>query len=167
MTSININKKICSACFCEIAIDKRGIVCVLCGRWFHAKNFCIKSPLTCQQTEIETCHLCLSDSLPFSSIDDINFNFTFGDYSRLPSDEDMDRLMQLTFNPFDNSYTTTDNVDYDNNMFPNIDNITCKYYLPIDVSRDIPKSNNNLFSILNLNIRSIVNKFDSFKFLLE
>ena len=32
--------------------------------------------------------------------------------------------MQLKFNPFDNSHTTTDNVDYDNNMLPNIDNIS-------------------------------------------
>ena len=52
-----------------------------------------------------------------------------------------------------------------NNMLSNIDNISCKYYLPKDVSRDI--SNNKLFSILNLNIRSIVNKLDSFKILLE
>jgi hypothetical protein len=81
----------------------------------------------------------------------------------------MDRLMQLKFNPFDNSHTTIPImlINYDNNMLPNIDNITCRYYLPNDVSRDIPNSNNNLFSILNLNIRNIVNKFDSFKFLLE
>ena len=68
MASINIEIKLCSTCLREIVIDKSGIVCVACGRWFHARNACIESPRTCQQTEIETCHLCITDALPFSSI---------------------------------------------------------------------------------------------------
>ena len=91
MASINVDKKICSTCFHQIAFDKTGVTCVMCGRCFHAKNTCIKSPLTCQQTEIDTCHICLSNSLPFNSIDPLDFNFTFGDFSRLPSEEDMDK----------------------------------------------------------------------------
>ena len=139
---------------------------MICERWFHAKDVCIKSPLTCQQTEIDTCHMCLSNTLPFSSIEDLDFKFTFGDFSRFPSDDDMDRLMQLKFNPFsfDTKHATTIN-DHVNNMLTNIENLSCKYYLPNDFLRCI--SDNKLFSILNLNIRSIVNKFKSLKFLLE
>ena len=163
MASINVDKKICSTCFHQIAFDKTGVTCVMCGRCFHAKNTCIKSPLTCQQTEIDTCHICLSNSLPFNSIDPLDFNFTFGDFSRLPSEEDMDKLMRLKFNPFDTKHTSIGNDDYD--MLTNINNISCKYYLPNDISRDIPS--NEHFSILNLNIRSIINKFDSLKYLLK
>ena len=109
--------------------------------------------LTCQQTEIDTCHICLSNSLPFNSIDPLDFNFTFGNFSRLPSEEDMDKLMRLKFNPFGTKHTSIGNDDY--YMLTNINNISCKYYLPNDrpISRDIPS--NEHFSILNLNIRSI------------
>jgi hypothetical protein len=52
----------------------------------------------------------------FSSISE----FTFGDFFRLHSERDMDRLMQFKFNPFDMQHTTTGNRagnnDWDNNM---------------------------------------------------
>jgi hypothetical protein len=68
----------------------------------------------------------------------------------------MDKLMRLKFNPFHTTikHTSIGNDDYD--MLTNINNISCKYYLPNDISRDIPS--NDHFSILNLNIRSIINK---------
>ena len=71
--------------------------------------------------------------------------------------------MRFKFNPFDTKHTSIGNDDYD--MLTNINNISCKYYLPNDISRDIPS--NEHFSILNLNIRSIINKFDSLKYLLK
>ena len=153
----------CSTCFRKITIDKSGISCVACGRWFHANNVGVKSPLTCQQTETDLCNILLSDALPFTSIDELDFNFTFGDFTRLPSAEDMDKLMRLKFNPFDDKQSST---DFSNSqILDNFNNITCKYYLPKDISLEI--NNNKNFSILNFNIRSIVNKFDSFKFFLE
>ena len=71
--------------------------------------------------------------------------------------------MRLKFNPFDTKHTSIGDDGYD--MLTNINNISCKYYLPNDMSRDIPS--NEHFSILNLNIRSIINKFDSLKYLLK
>ena len=131
----------------------------MCGRWFHANNVCVKSPLTCQQTETDLCNICVSDALPFTSVDELYFNFTFGDFTRLPSAEDIDKLMRL--NPFDDKQSST---DFSNSqILNNFNNITCKYYLPRDISLEI--NNNKNFSILNLNIRSIVN--NSFKFFLE
>ena len=46
----------------------------------------------------------------------------------------------------------------------NLDNINCDYFIPNDVTTNIA---NNKFSFLHLNIRSISNKFDSFKHLLN
>ena len=71
--------------------------------------------------------------------------------------------MRLKFNPFDTKHTSIGNDDY--GMLTNINNISRKYYLPNDMSRDIPS--NEHFPILNLNIRSIINKFDSLKYLLK
>ena len=88
----------CSICFRKITIDKSGISCVACRRWFLANNVCIKSPLTCQQMETDLCNICLSDALPFTSIDELDFNFTFGDFSRLPSAEDMGELQSISDN---------------------------------------------------------------------
>ena len=56
----------CSTCFRKITIDKSGISCVACKRWFHANNVCVKSPLTCQQTETDLCNICLRWLLTFS-----------------------------------------------------------------------------------------------------
>ena len=67
----------------------------------HACSLGVKSSLACQQTEIDVCNSGLSKALPFYSIDDLELNFIVGDFNRIPSDEDMDRLTQLKCNPFD------------------------------------------------------------------
>jgi hypothetical protein len=77
------------------------------------------------------------------------------------SEEEMDRLMHLKFNPFDMS----NNIAlFENNA--NLDKsskINCEYYLPNYFKRQINNENLNNFSMMHLNIRSIINKFDSFK----
>jgi hypothetical protein len=60
----------------------------------------MKLTLGCQQSEIDICDTCLSNSLPFHSIDNLEFNIIFGNFNRIPSEEDMDRLTQLKLNPF-------------------------------------------------------------------
>ena len=39
--------------------------------------------------EIDICNTCLSNSLPFHSIDDLEFYFIFGNFNRIPSEEDI------------------------------------------------------------------------------
>ncbi len=65
--------------------------------------------------------MCLSCSLPFYSIDDLEFHFIFGNFNRLPCDEVMDRLTQLKFNP----------LDFDNNIIITLDilKIICRKIL--------------------------------------
>jgi hypothetical protein len=100
-------------------------------------------------------HTILFNSLHFHSIDDLEFYFIFGNFNRTPSEEDMDRLSQLKFNPFN-----INTLNLHLNQY-----VTCNYHLPNDFST-ITDENKNL-TILNLNIRSIANKFDTFKHLLN
>ena len=55
MASLTLGKKTCSSCYLEIGKNHKNISCVTCGRCFHARAACLKSPLKCQQTEIDTC----------------------------------------------------------------------------------------------------------------
>ena len=57
-------------------------------------------------------------------------------------------------------------VDIDNNILNNqhsvrFDNLTCNYHLPNDFTKN--NTNDKNLAILNLNIRSLANKFDTFK----
>ena len=168
MANLSLGKKKCFSCFLEISKNHKSINCLTCGGWFHARTSCVKSPLACQQTEVDICNMCLSCALPFYSIDDLELNFILGDFNRIPSDEDMDRLTQLKFNPFDTNYRISNCPNYESYMSENFDSLTCDYYLPNDFSSPSNHTNNNKYlSILNLNVRSIANKFDSFKNLLS
>jgi hypothetical protein len=116
MVDITIGKKNCSTCSLIINQIQKSINCLTCECWFHARTSYVKSPPTCQQTEIDI----------------------------------------LKFNPF----------DIDNNIFNNqhsvrFDNLTCNYHLPNDFTKN--NTNDKNLSILNLNIRSLANKFDAFK----
>ena len=161
MASLTLGKKTCSSCYLEIGKNHKNISCVTCGGCFHARAACLKSPLKCQQTEIDTCDMCLTYSLPFHQIDDDEFEFIFGDFTRFPKDEDMDRLKRLKFNPF--SFSTDINSKTEYFLSENFECQDCNYYLP----SDFPHFDDKDMSIINLNIRSLANKFDTFKNLLD
>ena len=80
----------------------------------------------------------------------------------------MDRLRQLKLNPFDtdsNIALTENNANLNHSS-----KINCDYYLPDDFNKMLKKENltsNNTFSMMHLNTRSLNNKFDSFKQLLN
>ena len=163
MTSLSLDKEIYSTCSRKISKNQKSIKCLTC--WGHTRAICIKLPVTCHQTEIDICNMCLSCSLPFYSIDDLELHFIFGDFNRLPCNEVMDRLTQLKFNPlsFDNNIT---NARHFENYIPeNLDCLTWNYCLPNDFA--VINADGKKLSILNLNIRSIANKFDSFRNLLN
>ena len=83
----------------------------------------------------------------------------------------MDRLSQLRFNPFEtnqNFALSDNNVELDLSFNTNI--IQCDYYLREEFKKRIENENiEEKFSLLHLNIhvRSILNKFDSFKNLID
>ena len=108
------------------------------------------------------CQNCLSDTIPFQTLDDLEYEFTVLNGKNI-SENDMDRLRHLKFNPFDSRFNNIALSENNVNMEKTIIN-NCEYYLPNDFNKFPNKANlNESFSMLHLNTRSIVNKFDSFK----
>ena len=69
----------------------------------------------------------------------------------------MDRLKRLEFNPF--SFSTDINSKTEYFLLESFEYQDCNYYPP----SDFPHFDNKDMSIINLNIRSLANKFDTFK----
>ena len=116
---------------------------------------------------INTCQNCLDDSLPFQKLDDFDYEFTVLKGNNV-NDRDMDRLSRSKFNPFDadsNIELTSNNENLNYSA-----KINCEYYLPNDFSclmKAANIANDNIFSITHLNIRSLNNKLNSLKQLLN
>ncbi len=108
-----------------------------------------------------------NNCFPFHTLANSEFE-TLGYTNRL-SQSDMDRLSQLRFNPFqpnENIALSGNNIELDTTF--NTNKIFCDYFLPQDFKRQIENSNiQTNFSLLHLNIRSIANKFDLFKNLID
>ena len=140
-----------------------------CGRRFHAVPSCVKSCDTnvIAKRSINACQNCLDDSLPFQKLDDFDYEFTVLKGNNI-NDWDMDRLSRLKFKPFD---THSDIALTSNNKNLNYSTkINCEYYLPNDFSclmKTANTANGDIFSITHLNIRSLSNKLNSLKQLLN
>ena len=108
-----------------------------------------------------------NDSFPFHNLSKNEFE-TLNSKNRL-SQNDMDRLSQLRFNPFQpdqNIALSGNNSEIDTSF--NTNKINCDYFLPKDFQTQIGDKNvETRFSLLHLNIRSISNKFDSFNNLID
>ena len=104
MTTLNNeHKKKCSSCFKTVQKTQKSVECLTCSKWFHAVPACTKSfNSSIDNTTIDLCQHCLANSLPFQSLDDIEYQFTVSKGINI-SEEEMDRLMHLKFNPFDTS----------------------------------------------------------------
>ena len=148
---------------------QKQVKCMTCGRRFHAVSPCVKSFDTndIAKNSINTCQNCLAYSLPFQTLDDLDYEFTVLNGNNV-SEQDMDRLRQLKFNPFDtdsNIALTENNANLNHSS-----KINCEYYLPNDFKKVLKTktfTSNNILSMMHLNTRSLNNKFDSFKQLLN
>ena len=150
----------CSSCTKLIEKHENHMECVTCLKWFHADISCIKAS-NLNDRKIDSCQFCLKNYLPFQTLS--NDEFESIDNNTL-SERDMDRLNQLKLNPF---YLNKDiamcesNVNLDNVLDTN--RLKCDYFIPEHFKKhtSVTKSGQlNNFSVLCLNIRSIVNKFD-------
>ena len=104
MSSLNNKKKDCSYCLKMMQEKQKQVKCLTCGRRFHAVSSCVKSFDTndIAENSINTCQNCLAYSLPFQTFDDLDYEFTVLNGNNYNvSEQDMDRLRQLKFNPFD------------------------------------------------------------------
>jgi hypothetical protein len=81
----------------------------------------------------------------------------------------MDRLNQLKFNPFqynDNVALSENNSSLD--TYFDLNMLTCNYVLPNEFkNQNSDPEMSKYLSLLHLNLRSIANKFDTFKNLLN
>ena len=133
MFSLN-NKKDCSYCLKMIQEKQKQVKCMTCGRRFHVVSFCVKSFDTnnIAENSINTCQNCLTYSLPFQTLDDLDYEFTVLNGNNV-SEQDIDRLSQLEFNPFDtgsNIALTENNANLNHSS-----KINCEYYTCQMISR--------------------------------
>ena len=96
----NEHKMKCS-CLKGIQNTQKSTECKTCGNCFHAVSGCLIS-FEFNETDndtIELCQNCLTNALPFQTLDDLEYEFTVLKGSNI-SETNMDRLRHLKFNPF-------------------------------------------------------------------
>ena len=80
MSSLNNKKEDCSYCLKMIQEkQKQPVKCLTYGRRFHAVSSCGKSFDThdIAENSTNTCQNCLAYSLPFQTLDDLDYEFSF------------------------------------------------------------------------------------------
>ena len=90
----NKQKTNCSSCLKIIGKTQKSIECLTCGK--HALSCCD----TITGNTLDTCQKCLTNILPFQTLDDLEYQFTVLNGNNV-SEKDMDRLNNLKFNPYD------------------------------------------------------------------
>ena len=109
-----------------------------------------------------------NNNFPFYSLTDSEFELV-SSVNKLSQSDSMDRLSQLEFNPFQpNQNIALSRYNTELDTFCNTSEINCDYFLPNDFKMQIQNLNmQEKFSVLHLGIRSMSNKFDSFKNLID
>jgi hypothetical protein len=143
-----------------------GDICDRAGAW---ERICCRNVAVATRILFGYClAVKLINALPFQSLDDLEYdlNITRG---RTFSQDDMDRITQLSFNPFQLSNDLElCGISAHPDLSFDIDKIKCDYYLTNELKDVITKDKQkNYFSLLHLNIRSVSKNFDSFKHLLN
>ena len=72
----NKQKTNCSSCLKIIGKTQKSIECLTCGKQFHAVTSCVKSLNTIIGNTLDTCQKCLTNILPFQTLDDLEYQFT-------------------------------------------------------------------------------------------
>ena len=110
----NNQKKKCCSCLKIIHKAQKAIECLTCAKWFHAVFTCIKSFDPNIGNTIDMCQKCLDNALPFQMLDDLDYELNLNGNNL--SEESMDRLKHLKFNPFEtnNIVLSENNANLDN-----------------------------------------------------
>ena len=110
------------------------------------------------------CSKCLAQSLPFTELEDEEFEIFTADSNQQITEEDLNRLQNMTFNPFSNSVSTDISSERDFDLYQNINDnmMQCDYYVEDKFKQEISKrfSDKPHFSLFHLNARSVINKID-------
>ena len=135
-------KFLCNTCHKKITDNQRAIQCDLCDSWVHAKCGRIDAHsynLLLNDSSDLYCHNCLSKSLAFSSVSDLELESTL-------------LCKNISTSSLNSFQTPSDhkNIFKDLNKFPST--VNCKYYDVIDLNK-IMLPNSELY--IHLNIASL------------
>ena len=160
-----MSKYPCKVCAKAVKANQRGIQCDLCDSWVHQLCTCFSNKdyeylMNQNESEKWFCAECLLETFPFNAIDDEDFKLFLLQEKREWTDEMLDRLNSVTYNPHE--YGDDDN-DILNSIIPdacidNHQNIDSPYYLERAFNKKFGDSKG--FSLFHLNVRSLRNKFD-------
>ena len=166
----------CGICKKLILSHASFLCCSCCTLKFHVlciPNLC-KNDNVCREKDslIWYCTLCIADSLPFTHIDDDDEFFNAIVELRVTKQSlSLDDLNELLFNPFemfdDNRNSIGYDCDPDLNFYNSMinTNLNCDYFLEDsfnDRCKQLCISNKN-FSIIHVNIRSMMKNFDNLR----
>ena len=83
-------------CLKIISKTQRAIKCLTCAKWFQAVNACMKSFDSNIGNTIDVYQMCLTNTLTFQRVDDLDFEFIVLNGNSV-SEENMDRLKHQKF----------------------------------------------------------------------
>ena len=160
----------CSSCYCLITVNLKNIKCKSCHSTFHLQSRCLKlenNEVLNLHDEIFLCYQCLENSLPFNSLDDVDYDIAINNLNNDLSQRECEKLRNLTFNPFglNQSHNKRDHIlDAVNPEvhYYNESNASSNYYLVNDFQQAVRTNHvsGNELSIFHLIVRSLRNKFD-------
>ena len=154
----------CRSCLRNVNENHNGIFCNSCKTWIHSKcNLLTKADYNLISSKGEDepfiCLCCIKENLPFSSLNNNNFNIAVTKGVNYHFDEYESELTQLTtdqinyVNKFKAALSRSkndDDEDSENSIHPH----DCNYYNPNEFS-EAKFDQNRSFSVLHLNIASI------------
>ena len=155
----------CTVCSKHITTKQKFIKCTVCSRSVHIN--CTPF-LQADYKNCFICNLCLVSIFPFNYLSDdteflnvlLNFFQDFPLFSK-------HNLNAACLGILNNSEILNDDLNPDSNLYNNYD-IDSKYYLPANISSisELQKSPKK-FTVLHLNVRSLIHKIDHLEALLN
>ena len=166
----------CRICTKRILSHARTVKCTLCKHNYHCKCISI------EESDIREllsnnewfCRQCMGNLLPFIHIsNDVEFLqcLDHKDYFERNWESNYDRI----FNPFtpsegNDDVFLLDEIDPDNNFYNDMvyhSSLLCKYYLMDEFNQKFKCENDDIFSLLHMNARSLPSHFSEFRRLIE
>ena len=171
MQADNIN---CNTCDYNILDSQRSVTCTACHNHYHLKKSCLRLDnldlKTFNNVNNFKCYQCLEFDLPFNSLSEEDFQINSTNVNEINRNlNELNRLTDLIFNPFQTQEEDSKNNDVDRLINPelncqdiNVNSIT-NYYSTLEFNDKLNANNitNTDLSLLHLNVRSMRNKFDS------
>lgn len=151
----------CSICTRNVLDSNSAFICFHCNKWTHFQ--CHNSP----SDDSDLCLTCSMSIFPFNHLNNGFFEFALKEHFSKPSISDIQNIGQLYSNPLNSKDTSSaihsEDIDPDINFQQLSSLYDCKYLSEDTLNQLVIKQNlkhENIFSIFNINVRSIHKNFD-------